>query len=126
MINRMYHYNNKLELFFLSWASFSWSDQFRGSLTDSALCTFKFGKRTHISMISNSVTHLRSYTSSAIADIAGNSTPISPETPCKRRCLHAKRRYRRIEWRVFRDVSQCFKSVSCCFTCFKQVWKKYS
>ena len=30
---------------------------------------------SHISMISNSVTHLRSYTNSAIADIAGNSAP---------------------------------------------------
>ena len=45
-------------------------------------------------MISNSVTHLRSYTNFAIADIAGNSVLISPETrsPC---------RYRRGE----RDVS---------------------
>ena len=33
----------------------------------------RFGKSIHISMISNSVTHLRSYTNSAIADIAGNS-----------------------------------------------------
>ena len=33
--------------------------------------------------------------------------PISPETP---------RWYRRIEWRVFHDISQCFKSVSRCFT----------
>ena len=41
----------------------------------------RFGKSTHISMISNSVTHLQSYTNSAIADIAGNSTPISPVTP---------------------------------------------
>ena len=45
----------------------------------------RFGKSTHISMISNSVTHLRSYTNSAIADIAGNSAPISPVTPCDRR-----------------------------------------
>ena len=41
----------------------------------------RFGKSTHISMISNSVTHLWSYTNSAIADIAGNSAPISPVTP---------------------------------------------
>ena len=32
-------------------------------------------------MIINCVTHLRSYTNSAIADIAGNSAPISLETP---------------------------------------------
>ena len=76
----------------------------------------RFGKRTHISMISNSVTHMWSYTNSAIGDIAGNSTLISPETMRERRYCH-------IEWRVFRDVSQCFKrwfqnvlSVSWCFT----------
>ena len=33
----------------------------------------RFGKSTHISMISNSVTHLQSYNNSAIANIAGNS-----------------------------------------------------
>ena len=33
----------------------------------------RFGKNTHISKISNSVTHLRSYNNSAITDIAGNS-----------------------------------------------------
>ena len=36
-------------------------------------------------MISNSVTHLRCYTNSAIADIAGNSAPISPVTLRDRR-----------------------------------------
>ena len=41
----------------------------------------RFGKSTIISMTSNSVTHRRSYTNSAIADIAGNSAPISPVTP---------------------------------------------
>ena len=70
------------------------------------------GKSTHISMI----THLWSYINSAIADIAGHSAPILPETPRKRRYRHAERRclrierwYRRIEWRVFHNVSQCFK-----------------
>ena len=65
----------------------------------------RFGKSTHISMISNSVTHLRSYTNSAIADIAINSAPISPVTPrdCRRlrieqRRLRIQRLYRRIEW----------------------------
>ena len=47
----------------------------------------RFGKSTHISMISNPVTHLQSYTNSSIidiarncADIAGNSAraPMSP------------------------------------------------
>ena len=36
------------------------------------------GNNTHISMISNSVTHSRSYTNTAIA---GNFTPILAETP---------------------------------------------
>ena len=85
----------------------------------------RFGKSTHISMISNSVTHLWSYTNSAIA---GNSPPISPVTPRDhRRCraerrrlriqqrrLHIERRYRRIECGLFHDVSQCFK----CFMVF--------
>ena len=65
----------------------------------------RFGKSTRISMISNSVTHLRSYTNSAIADIAGNSTPISPVTPperqrfcIERQRLHIEQRRVRIEW----------------------------
>ena len=78
----------------------------------------RFGKSAHISMISNSVTHLRSYTNSAIADIAGNFAAISPVTPrdrrrrrterrrlrierrlrIQRRRLRIERRYRRIEW----------------------------
>ena len=55
-------------------------------------------------MIRNSVTHLRSYTNSAITDITGNSAniignsaPILPE-------IRRERRYLRIEWRVF----ECF------------------
>ena len=43
-------------------------------------------------MISNSVTHLWSYTNSAIADIASNSTPISPETP--RECWYCRVEHR--------------------------------
>ena len=54
------------------------------------------GKSTHISMISNSVTNLRSYANTAIADITENYAPISPVTPRDRR-LHIERRYRRIE-----------------------------
>ena len=90
-------------------------------------------------MISNSVTHLRSYTNSAIADIGENSAPISPVTPrdCRRRCpkrrrfhierrrLRIERRYRRIEWRVFHDISQCFKSVSWCFTSGSRCFMMY-
>ena len=53
------------------------------------------GKSTHISMISNSVTHLRSYTNTAIAE---NAAPISSVTPRDRRRLRNERRYRRIEW----------------------------
>ena len=37
----------------------------------------KLGKSTHISMISNSVTHLQSYNNSAIEDIARVSAPSS-------------------------------------------------
>ena len=37
----------------------------------------RFGKSTHISMISNSVKHLRSYTNPAIADIAAPSIDVA-------------------------------------------------
>ena len=60
--------------------------RFAAALLDAAATAgSRFGKSTHISMISNSVTHLRSYTNSAIADIAANSVPISPVTPRDRR-----------------------------------------
>ena len=64
--------------------------------------TSRFGKSTHINMISNSVTHLRSCTNSAIADIAVNSAPISPGTP---------RRYRR-ELCAIADVAARSSDVS--------------
>ena len=74
-----------------------------GKLATYPVCLF--GKSTHISMISNSVTHLRSYTNSTIA---GNSAPISPTTPRERQaerlCLRIKHPYHHIEWRVF----ECF------------------
>ena len=105
------------------------------------LSFYRSGKSTHISMISNSVTHLRSYTNTAIAE---NSAPISQEyrrysnrrrfrierrrfrierrrlrierrrLRIERRRLRIERRHRRIEWRVLHDVSQCFK----CFMMF--------
>ena len=53
-------------------------------------------------MISNFVTHLRSYTNSAIADIAENYAPISPLTPRDRRHRRAERRRLRIERRRLR------------------------
>ena len=62
-------------------------------------------------MISNSVTHLQSYTNSA----------ISPETP-------HEHRYRHIEWRVFRDVLRVFHvllvvhDVLQCFAMFYNVF----
>ena len=82
-------------------------DIFRGQMFDQSPRS-RFGKSTHISMISNSVAHLRSYTNSAIA---GNSASISPVTPrdrrrhraerqrlrAERRRLRIERRYRRIE-----------------------------
>ena len=64
-----------------------------------------FRKSSHISMISNSVTHLRSFSNSAIADIAGNSAPISLVTKRDRRRrraqsprLRIERRYHRFKW----------------------------
>ena len=67
-------------------------------------------------MISNSVTHLRSYTNSAIADIAGNSAAILPVTPrdrrrcrAERRRLRIERRYRRIEWPLRDRRRRCHK-----------------
>ena len=85
----------------------------------------RFGRSTHISMISNSVTHLRSYTNSAIADIAENSAPISPVTPrdrrrrrVERRWLRIERRYRHIEWWVFDDVLLLFHNIIQCITMF--------
>ena len=99
----------------------------------------RFGKSTHISMISNSVTHLRSYTNSAIA---GNSAPISPVTPCDRRHRSGERRYYRIEWWVFEcfmmfhnvlrlfyvllvvnDVLRCITMFYMCFMMFYCVWQ---
>ena len=79
-------------------------------------------------MISNSVTHLRSYTNSAIAE---NSAPISPLTPrdrrhrradqrhrrAERRRLRIERRLLRIERRYRRIESQVFK----CFMMFHNV-----
>ena len=105
----------------------------------------RFGKSTHISMIGNSVTHLRSNTNSAIA---GNSAAIPPVTPRNRRRrrierrrlhierwhLHIERWHLRIKWRcwmMFHNVlnvswcftsgSRCFTYVSWCFTMFKNV-----
>ena len=89
-------------------------------------CTF--GKSTHISMISNSVTHLRSYANTAIAR---NSVPLSPETSHECRCCHAEhrclrieRQYHRIEWLVFEcftmfhNVLRVFHDVLVCLTMF--------
>ena len=102
-----------------------------------------------ISMISNSVKHLRYIV------IPTPQSQISPETPrerrcrrAERRCCRAKRQDHRFEWRVFEcfmmfhnvlrvfhdvllvvhnvlhvfhDVSQCFTSVLWCFTMFYDV-----
>ena len=83
----------------------------------------RFGKSTHIFMISNSVTHLHSNTNFAIA---GNSARVlisqcrAPMSP--RQVLMSTHRepissHRISNVRMFRDVSQCFKSVLC-FTMF--------
>ena len=97
----------------------------------------RFGKSTHISMISNSVTHLRSYTNYAIADIAGNSTTISPVTPRDRqvptsphRAQTSSHQMTSVSWcftsgsqcfTMYHNVSQCFTCVSWCFTMFNNV-----
>ena len=72
-------------------------------------------------MISNSVTHLRSYTNSTIVDIAGNSA----QTRCgEHRCLHIERRHRHIEWRVF-ERFMIFRNVSECFMMFHNVLRVF-
>ena len=81
------------------------------------------GKNTNFSMISNSVTYLQSYTNTTIA---GNFTWV-PKFPRRVPMLphQAPISLHRMEsLRVFHDVSQCFKSVSCftsdsfwCFMC---------
>ena len=116
----------------LEWVSWGCSHWTTSHMTWNNSPSLRFGKSTHISMISNSVTHLRSYTNSAIAFIAGNSASISPVTPCdcqrlrnERRRLCIERRYRHIEWRVFHDVSQCFKSVWWCFTSGSRCFTMY-
>ena len=108
---------------------------FPGFLGLAILNGTRFGKSTHISMISNSVTHLQSYANSKITDVARNSAPILPETPRKCQCRHAELRYRlaegrclcryhRIEWRVFKcfvmfhNVLIVFHDGSQCFKCF--------
>ena len=59
------------------------------------------------SMISNSVTHLRSYTNKAITNIAKNSVPISPITPHERRCQRAEVSAQRADIVAWND--QCSK-----------------
>ena len=66
------------------------------------------GKSTHITMISNSVTHLRSYTNTTISENSAWS-PTSPNrAPISSHWMTSV-------WQ-FHDVSHCFKSVSWCFT----------
>ena len=79
-----------------------WCNSVPGRKIPEGLSGNLFGKSTHISMISNSVTQLRSYANSAIADIAENSAPVSPLTPRDRRHHRADRRHRRAECRRLR------------------------
>ena len=108
--------------------------------TFSYLGVGRSGKNTHISMISNSVTHLRSYINTAIAYIASNSarSPMSPHRaptsphrpPSNSQCCRARhRRLHRMNeecfmmfhivlsgsW-YFTSGSWCFTSGSWCFT----------
>ena len=72
---------------------------------------FKFRSGTHISRISNSVTHLQSYTNTAIArnsvlgaDITAPSAKCQQRhiERCYRRCGHINRQYCRIKQQVFK------------------------
>ena len=77
----------------------------------------RFLKSTHISIISNSVTHLRSFTNSAIA---GNSarSPMSPH----RAPISS---HRMMSVLVFHGILQCFKSVSWCFASGSRCFTMY-
>ena len=136
----LYNPSNLLYLSGRSWFQFSiWA---------AAQPRPRCGKSNHISMISNSITHRRSYTNSTITDIAAKiSTETAREHRCRRaecRCLRINSRYLRFEWWVFEcfmmfhnllrvfhyvsqcfmkfhDISQCFTSVSWCFTTSKNV-----
>ena len=115
-------------------------------LTDFSYCHsgVRFGKSTHIYMISNSVTHLRSYMNSAIADITRNSTrvpislhraPMSPrQAPMSPHWVPISlHRMATVLWcfTMFEEcfimfhnvlsVSWCFTSGSRCFTTFHDV-----
>ena len=99
------------------------------------------GKNTHIIMISNSVTHLQSFTNTAIAEIAKNAdgapeTPRGmPETPRWAPLLAHRAQHRwwlPLETRlfyefftVFHDVLQCFTSVSQCFMMFHKCFMMF-
>ena len=94
-------------------------------------------KSTHISMISNSVTHLRSLPTPQL--------PISPETPRERRYRRAEHRFRRagrcpalsadivasngecfVMFHNVLSVSWCFTSGSQCFTTFHNVLRHFT
>ena len=90
------------------------------TLTTGNVTVARFEKNTLISMISNSVTHLQSYTNTAVADIAGNSAlePMSPyQAPISQhrapmmphRSPMLPHRDATKSVRVLHDVSQCFK-----------------
>ena len=87
------------------------------SLVKLNLAACRSGKSTHISTISNSVTHQRSYTNTAIADIAGNSAR-SPASACQ-----APTSPHRAPTSPHREPisSHHMTSVSCCSQCFKSV-----
>ena len=110
-------------------------------LTDFSYCHsgVRFGKSTHIYMISNSVTHLQSYMNSAIADITRNSTrvPISLHRMATvlwcftmfEECFIMFHNVLSISWcltsgsrcfTTFHDVSEWFTNVSWCFTMFNE------
>ena len=80
----------------------------------------RFGKRIHISMISNSVTHLRRYTNSSIA---GNSAPapMSPRVVASNgECFvmfHNVLRVFHPRWKINSFLSE----ISVCWSCMEKI-----
>ena len=80
-----------------------------------AALSARFGESTHISMISNSVTNLRSYTNSPIANIAGNSARSSADiVASNEECFMLFHNV----LRVFHDVLLLVHDVLRCITIF--------
>ena len=101
-------YNAQKLLYLSGW---SW---FQFSIPVSKLSSIsRFGKNTHILRISNSVTHLWSYTNTAIADIIRNSLPGADIVTSNCECFM-----------MFYSISWCFTGGSWCFMHFMSVARR--